>query len=169
MDQIEIDKPKEKPEKVHNKEDREQRVVVFPHRKQSVPVKNYEEIAEDVKMMKRLIKHMNKHGYHGRFALSLAHCQIESENPKRFFVDSDMKVYINPVITEKSELTVSRETCLSFPFRDQKKIQRYFSITAEYYDEKMQKQTEKCKAVKSAIFQHEISHFDAKYIYDKQS
>jgi len=161
---IEIDAPREK--KHVDPVDRGFRVIVHPHRKQAKPVQNYSDIEEEVEKMKVFIRRMNKHGYHGRSCLALAQPQINSENPLRYFVDMNDIVFINPKIREKDNLTKGGETCLSYPFRQKKKVRRYFNLKVEYFDKSMKKHTKDFEGLVSAIFQHEIDNFNGIYIYD---
>ncbi len=65
-----------------------------------------------------------------------------------------------------------KEGCMSFPLRKPKKVQRVYRITVRYwYPRKilgfwvLWRRTERVEGLKSQIFQHEISHFEAENIY----
>jgi len=40
-------------------------------------------------------------GNYERGAVALAHCQVDHDNPKRFFATADGRVFINPTSTQK--------------------------------------------------------------------
>ena len=70
------------------------------------------------------------------------------------------RVMINPVIIEESEQTCEfNEGCLSVPgiYAD---VTRPKSITVEYYDENLNKVTEKLDKFACRMVQHEMSHLD---------
>ena len=70
------------------------------------------------------------------------------------------RVMINPVILEQSPKTCEyNEGCLSVPgiYAD---VRRPESITVEYYDENLQKQTETFDKFAARMIQHEFSHLD---------
>lgn len=163
---IDIKEPKE--EKVSEPKAQDSfKVIVHPHRKKAKPVEKYKDIANEVEKLKAFIRRVNKHGYHGLNALAIAQPQVNAENPLSYFVDRDLKVYINPQIVEADKPVKSKEKCLSYPFRNgDKNVKRYHRITVEYYDEKMKLQTEECTGLRSAVFQHELDHFEGVYIFD---
>lgn len=138
---------------------------VFPHKKQAQQVTNYAEIEVEATAIKDFILRINKNGYHGLSALAIAQPQVNSETPKRFFVDKDLNVYYNVMITEKTNKIVSKEQCLSWPFRDKKKVTRYNNITATYYDENDDPQEVQLEGLQAVIFQHEVDHFNGIMLY----
>ena len=123
-----------------------------------------------------------------QIAFALAHCQITKENPLRFFVlnpynqkvidicESLPPVIINPVIIRHTEVTVTKpEGCLSFVGFGGANVERHNKITVEFQElhEKdgdffiSEKKTKNMGGKLAQIFQHEIDHFDAKYIFEE--
>ncbi len=69
-------------------------------------------------------------------------------------------VFINPVITEKSEEMVkSEEACLSIP-NIVWTVKRHKKITIEYYDELWNKKKKKLKWFNAIVVQHEYDHLE---------
>jgi peptide deformylase len=108
-----------------------------------------------------------------RRGLAIAHCQMEKENPLTFFVMACGDAIINPKIisvVEKTEFLHS-ECCMSFPNREPVKVKRYNRIKVEYTlytgnRDKSQYVEKTVSGIFALILQHEIDHFDLKYIYD---
>ena len=76
------------------------------------------------------------------------------------------RTLINPVVTEESdEKTTYSEGCLSIPgiYCD---VVRPKVITVEYYDENLEKVTEKFDNFASRMIQHELSHLDGDLFTD---
>lgn len=126
---------------------------------------------EDPKAIKDIAKEMAKLCQEpiGRYrnGLALAHCQVDHDDPKRFFVYQDGRVVINPVIIKKEGKCYFSEGCLSFPYGVMSKVKRYSKITVEYLNVKGKRMTNDYEDLEAFIFQHEIQHFNAKSIYDK--
>ena len=106
-------------------------------------------------------------------ALAIAHAQIEAKDPLRFFVTKEGDLIINPVITRHSNISYpKREGCTTFTQNvPWVLVQRYQKIEVEYYtlDEDTLEwvhHEEACSGKQAQIFQHEIDHMNAKYIYD---
>jgi peptide deformylase len=57
------------------------------------------------------------------------------------------------------------EGCMSFPFRQPKKVYRYYQINVEYYDNKFQLHKTRLVGTAAQIFQHEVLHGQGKNIY----
>lgn len=145
--------------------------AIKPHRKKSrvVNLRNEEDrkrIIQDTKPMLELCK--TKSGiYNG--ALAIAHCQITDNDPLRFFVTESGSVYINPQILQHTRTTIdSEEGCYSYPDRKPIVVKRFNKINVVYegisFDGIMQ---ENISGKLAKVFQHEIDHFNAIYIYDK--
>jgi peptide deformylase len=99
--------------------------------------------------------------------LALAHCQVDQDDPLRFFVLKTGDVIINPKILDKSDRVTNIEGCLNFPFRDDKKISRYNKIKVCYTkNNKSELIEQELEGIMAFIFQHEIEHFNGKTIYD---
>lgn len=113
--------------------------------------------------------------YRGAYAMH--HAQIEDKDPLSFFVTSNFKIVINPVITRHSGYTVdSKEGCVSYSGEKQVVVQRWQKIETEYVTIMVDPKDEKKFALSSKIeesfsgmdakvFQHEFDHGNAKYIY----
>ncbi len=100
----------------------------------------------------------------GRYSggLAVAHCQVDNQDPMRFFVTKE-EVYVNPKILEKINKVKTREGCLSFSTRAEKKLHRYNIIVVQHgLDEKI----ETIEGKLAHVFQHEIEHFQGKDIYN---
>ena len=130
------------------------------------------------------IKWAMRRPFAGRFpfASSISHCQIELNDPLRFFVvdkeggmneqgvrlkqGTKLKRYfgartiINPEIIGHGEATIkSREGCMSFPDGKIRKIKRWETVEVKYWTFFGKKQR-KFYMYRASICQHEISHFD---------
>lgn len=121
--------------------------------------------------------------YKGFFAI--AHPQIEKERPLRFFmlnttdlnIDEDRIVcVVNPVILQHTSSTIeSNEGCATFSKMPMAKVERWNKCTVEYskiyLDKNDQptighnKKTVNLSGKAAKVFQHEIDHLNAKYIY----
>lgn len=162
--------------------------IVKNHFIPGAKVTKYSQIAGIVVEMRTMIKAGIKKGeYNTGFAL--AHNQVEDKNPLAFFVMHDDYVgvgkmfeahaIINPEILETPEFIdvdgIKRkniyeveEGCFSFPFRQPKKIKRFFRIQVRYYIsgffglKKIEKWIE---GLPAHIFQHEEQHCRGKNIY----
>ena len=76
------------------------------------------------------------------------------------------RVLINPVIVSESEQTCEfEEGCLSIP-GIYATVRRPASMTVEYYDENLQKQTETFDRFACRMVQHELSHLDGDMFVD---
>lgn len=150
--------------------------LVKPHRKISRPVeqKDVERLIKDAKTMLticRLPVGVIEGGH------ALAHAQIDDKDPLRFFVLKEGAIVINPVIvrhTAHGEL--KKEGCLTFPWKHENEwphVERFYKVDVEYQSLTPEKQlTEvrvmKLKGISAEVMQHEIDHFDAKYVYDEK-
>jgi len=115
-----------------------------------------------------------QHGIHpGGFAV--AHSQINSKDPLRFFVTRDQEIIINPVIIRKTRTTIdSEEGCLSFPAKGTNIVQRWNKCEVECQtldaegDDLTEKVVIKLSGLMAKIYQHEINHFDCVTIFDNK-
>lgn len=110
--------------------------------------------------------------------MALAHTQIKTKDPLRFFVTIDGLIVINPLIINHTKAHLfDTEGCMSFPDEKPKTmVPRYYKVTVEYQtiaeDGKTGKkiltpwQTIELKGMPSRIFQHEISHLNGCSIHD---
>lgn len=104
-------------------------------------------------------------GRHSSGALAIAHCQVEREDPLRFFVTLDGEVIINPTIESMSDPFHHMEGCMSFAFRGMKKVRRYRDLTVRYTNREGECVTEDVDGLRACIFQHEIDHMNGKSIF----
>src|SRR5260221_16108 len=98
-------------------------------KKTSQPVNNLNLVLSLIEDMTELCK--GKLGIYPS-ALAIAHCQVDHENPKRFFVTYLSEVMVNPKILEKEQEFIHSEGCMSFAFRETKKIKRFKKIKVRY-------------------------------------
>lgn len=104
-------------------------------------------------------------GNYERGAVALAHCQVDHDNPKRFFATADGRVFINPKILSKQDSFTHIEGCMSYPFRGAKGVKRYQTIQVEYINEKREKIVQEVTGKMACVFQHEIAHMNGISIY----
>lgn len=141
--------------------------VVFPNNQVAEDVVNYAEIEDEVESIKAFITRMNKHGFLGIAGEAISQPQVNSHSPKRYFVDKDLNVYYNPVITEQTTPICAEECCLSYPTKPTIETERYFSVTVSYYDETDTLQEDVVLTSTAAVmFQHAIDHLNGIYIYN---
>lgn len=143
---------------------------VKPHKKISREVtdKDLKRVAEDAHILYNLCH--TQHGIY-RGGLAVAHQQINDKDPLRFFVMHTKELIINPVIINHTKSTIdSEEGCLSFFNRPQKIVQRWNKCEVEYQtitEEGILSDKIKIdlSGKESKVYQHEVDHFDCKYIY----
>lgn len=152
--------------------------------KVSSPVTKWSEIKEEALALVQFMEEMNGkfEGEHPK-AYCLAHCQVNQDNPYRFFVaDKEFvkkekffkhQVVINPkIISTTGEQFYITEACMSYPFKKEKKMHRHMFLSVEYEIPTVLGHLRKVKVdVKwpvSQIFQHEIQHMDGSSIYYSQ-
>lgn len=144
---------------------------VKPHEKISKKVleNDLSRVLKDAKIMYNLC--FVKYGIHSG-ALAIAHQQIDSKNPLRFFITREKEIIINPTIVRHTNHTVdSKEGCLSFPDNIPIIVQRYNKCEVNYQTiegngEKLINKECKLSGLKARIFQHEINHLDCIYIFN---
>lgn len=111
----------------------------------------------------------------GRYpgALALAHCQVDHDDPLRFFVMASGAIIINPEIEcdeDSLEYHYEREGCLSYPFRSIVKTRRLKKIFGNYETfakngKLIKRKDQEIVGLFSSIMQHEIDHFNGIAIY----
>lgn len=164
--------------------------IIKPHFNKSKEVgkKDVPIIEKAIVPMMNLCKELEKKTWDQVFAL--AHCQVNNK-PLRFFVFNSNNKYIDEFLgTKGSEVIINprivshvkfkdtkQENCVSFPGESAKNVQRYTKIEIEYQDLLVKednslfisdKKRMSCTGVIAQIFQHQIDHFNAKYIYSKE-
>lgn len=129
------------------------------------------------------IKFAMLHPFPGKYerAASISHCQIEADDPLRFFVvDREfgwffgwgkifpMRTIINPkIVSHGQNYQHVREGCMSYPFRNTIKMRRYEVVETEYWTF-FGKRRRKQYLFRAAMVQHEIDHMNFVNIYDKK-
>jgi peptide deformylase len=107
---------------------------------------------------------------------AVAHQQIDDKDPLRFFVIRDSgKIIINPkIVNHTKSLVDSKEGCLSFSEEYPIIVQRWNKIEVEYQTLGPGEEEDSVVLVDvkegvsgrdAKIYQHELDHFDCKYIY----
>ncbi len=147
--------------------------IIIP-RTQSRKVESWLQVKDQVL---RTIKFMrNYRGPTGRRHLALHHSQV-SQTPFDFFVvpsdpDDASKPYMvvmNAKIVSKQDPFMNEEACMSFPFRQAKKVKRYAKIEVDF-DEFSERDgivhnRKEMTGLMALIFQHEIQHATGNHIY----
>jgi peptide deformylase len=108
----------------------------------------------------------------GRHGIAIAHCQVEKDNPLRFYVFANGDCVVNPLIISVNEKTwmMHPEGCLSFKNRPMIAVPRYRIIKARYTlvnNNGVHVVNKKLHDMTAFVMQHETDHFDLKYIYDE--
>lgn len=124
----------------------------------------------------------------GRYPLaaSIAHCQIEGNDPLRFFVTHwhfgwffgnwaiPQRAVINPEIVSTGTVSnYEREGCMSFPTSDTVKIKRFEVVTLRYQSLLGlvigRQKVKKFYLMRAYICQHEIDHMNLVTIKDRKA
>jgi len=144
---------------------------VSPHKKKARPVigSDLPTVVRDAHTLYNLCftRQGNQAG-----AFAVAHSQINDKEPLRFFVVANKQIIINPVITRHTKTTIkSEEGCTTFPEEKQVEVDRWNKCEVDYQTlDSEGKLTdvihEKLDGKMAKIFQHEIDHLNAKYIYE---
>jgi peptide deformylase len=146
----------------------------------SIPVNHWNQVKKEVA---ELLKFMNDNDatFNGRGCFALHHCQV-SDKPFDFFifdrkiVDDKFfphQVVINPKIIEHDNIKVKvLEGCMSFPFRKEKYVERWWKIKVQYHTPVfpgiMKLITKDLDGMIGQAFQHECDHSQGQNIYFKQ-
>jgi peptide deformylase len=166
--------------------------IIPIHYKVSERVRRYSQIEQDAEEMKKMLDRRGFHGHHNA-GYALAHAQV-SENPFSFFVvdqalieDGSYKerVIINPKILKapyhidakmldgslgkKPNAKEYAEGCLSFPYRRQKRLNRFDRIKVAYRVKSrfwgLKRRTRWLDGLASQVFQHEFDHCNGQNIF----
>lgn len=100
---------------------------------------------------------------------------IEANVPKRD-ISKDAEGKVVQKITIKKEMTTNKiqiaEACMSFPYKKQKLVDRYYKIKVKYQVARqlfgisfLITKTEWCEGLKAHIFQHECQHLKGENMY----
>lgn len=153
-------------------------IIIIP-KKISKKVDSFEEIRFEAPRLQELIETSNFGPGYTKTSIALHHSQVHPD-PFNFFVikrsivgakDNEIVAFLNPQILEKDPATktTSIEGCISFPFRPDKKVQRYDRIHVRYdvvgKDEKLEQREEWVEGIMARIFQHEVQHAKGCNIY----
>lgn len=143
----------------------------------SVPVKNWKEIKEEAIELKEFLDNKNFTGnWNDAFAIS--HTQV-STTPKNFFVvhkkfskSFGSRYVINAKIIAQSDPCTYPEGCMSFMFREVKRVKRFIKVTVRYQIPFLNlfliskiKQFNGSKQVEAFIVAHETDHACGRNIY----
>lgn len=149
--------------------------IVQPHRLVSRPVQESDipRVLEDLPKLKAVLDNPLQ----GRVYCAVAHCQVTDKDPLQFFLAEPGRfkydLIINPEIMRATKAQVdSKEACISYPDKPPITVQRSHKLTLHYqtYEEgKLVSVREDCNGAAAKIAQHEIDHFEARYIYDRES
>lgn len=146
--------------------------LIPPHKKKSRPVKEMGQIVKEVDALHKILQGTQPHGY------ALHHSQTSKE-PFDFFVLHPIvrhqfehhHMIANAKIVEMSDPRKSIEKCLSFPYRDQKEVKRFYRVTIECHIENDRGMLERVvldlTGLAAYIAQHEIDHGKGISIYTK--
>lgn len=157
--------------------------IISPHKKVSRLVKP-EDVNRVYRDSEEIYKMLNTQiGMYNRF-FAIAHAQCEEEDPLRFFVLNNLTeefkrwpelVIINPVIVRHTNNEVdSEEACASYAKLPITKVKRWNKCEVEFsplqFDQENKPVIGKRKTMNlsgkiSKVFQHEVDHLNAKYIY----
>lgn len=162
------------------------KIIIPPHLRPAKKVEDYKEMFNEAKQILKGVqsRKFSIPGSKYNDCFAMAQPQV-SDNPLRYFVLNPYTankailelgglVIINPRIVskDKQSKTISKEACMSYPFRDQKKVKRFNNITVTY---DVISDTNKPKIVKvneknisgltAFIFQHELEHLNGKSIW----
>jgi len=163
------------PVKVEEKEPVNKRIV-GPHTKESrlVTEADLERVISEAKILYEICFTSNGI-YQGAWAMH--HSQIEEKDPLQLHVTADKKIFLNPVITNHSNYTVdSKEGCVSYATEKQIIVQRWQKIEVEYVTVMVDPEDntkfklssvikESLSGMQAKVFQHEMDHGLASYIY----
>ena len=145
-------------------------LFVKPHQKISreVTQKDIKRVIKDGQLMFQLC-HTKIGSYKSAYAI--AHPQITDKDPLRFFVTREQKMIINPVIVRHTNaMMLKDEGCMTFSDTAPINKMRYHKCEVEFQqiDEKGKLTAPRvwaCKGIEAQIVQHEIDHFNCKYLY----
>lgn len=157
--------------------------VVAPHKKISrlITEADLDRVFQDAEIIYKLLN--TKIGMYRRF-YAMAHQQCTDEDPLRFFVVNNLTeefkgwasvVIINPVIIRHTNSEIeSEEACASFATMPAVKVKRYNKCEVSFTplvfssDNKPmfgERKTLNLSGKIAKVFQHEIDHLNAIYIY----
>lgn len=105
-------------------------------------------------------------------AYAIAHCQVDQDDPLRFFVLNDGTCVINPRITYIGKPFRHTEGCMSAcDVQALLGVQRYHSVDADFiglssHDSPEENQEGlRIEGLLALVFQHEVDHMNGKHIF----
>lgn len=149
--------------------------LILPlHHKIAEPVKNWREVKKEALEMVKFIDAKNFKGY-WEDAYAISHAQV-SNNPKKMFVLNAKKekrwggrIIINLKIRKSSDPSIFPEGCMSFMFRQMKRVERFAHIDVTYWTPFMNlfliPHWKHFKNIDAFIAQHENDHANGINIY----
>ena len=81
------------------------------------------------------------------------------------FSDNEIKTFINPVITNKTEMKLAREVCSSLP-NEEYLLPRHYEVDIIYETPSGKIKTNRFKDVAAYVMQHEVDHLEGVTIKD---
>ena len=161
-------------------------VIIEPHKKVSreVKIKDFPRIKNEYFPLRMLMEQMQNTKFF-KNVYAIAHPQVTKKDPLRFFVinssDNQLKskleelriddLIINPVIINHvKHASEKEEGCLSYPGYPSANVERWQKIevkfqTIDFEGEKLIDHKLGLSGKLAEIFQHEIDHFNAKYVW----
>lgn len=144
--------------------------IVPPHHNKSRPVTEADlpKVMEEGKVLYNLC-YTRCGRYNGAHAVH--HSQIDDKDPMNFFITADREIIINPTMTRHTKALVdSKEGCVTFFDNPEKIVGRFHKIEVDFQTITKEDKLSEVFHVEltgkaSKIFQHEIGHGNAEYIY----
>lgn len=153
-------------------------MYILTPKHQSKPVTDFSFIKKDAEAMHHLLlTYVSPTGKGPASHYAIHHSQFAKESYDFFVInpmlvgakEGEIIIAINPRIVEKWDRSLSREGCMSFPFRHGVSVWRFNEIKVEYevpnQDEKLITKKETVKGLIAHIFQHESEHARGAHIY----
>lgn len=141
-------------------------------------------VLKEAEEITRMIEAKNFGGLH-KEAVAIAANQVVADDPLNYFV-LDKKItgmgshiIVNPKIVsrELNTLCDSKEGCMTYPWKKEKRVDRYLAIRVEYqlikrtlisgFSRTLVTERRKMGGMPAIVFQHEVQHLtDGKTIFD---
>ena len=155
------------------------KILLPAHNKVANKVRSWKEIKSEALEMQRFIAEGKFAGYYDK-AYAISHAQV-SDQPKSFFVlnkDKDyglLKVFksgvvVNLRILKQYDPVEFKEACMSWPFRQPTKTERFYDVIVKYeisFLGFLIPVTKRLKGLPAFICQHETDHAEGRNIYNK--
>lgn len=156
--------------------------IIPVHNHKSLPVESWKQIKKDAKELRAFATNGPFIGPNFRACYALHHSQV-SDNPLNFFALSEKAeklldfphwCIVNPEIISGTFSYRPLEGCMSWPFRNPKKVDRYAVIRVKFQHPKFNplklrlelKTVEKAvEKLTAQVFQHEADHGKGKTIH----